>query len=193
MQMKIISFFCLALTLALAGCNLSNTKPTPISPNYPEQAAFRLNSVGFEVKKPTDASWQILLRDWDPKKVIAVVNQKPNKFRDELAASTTITNTFSASTVTPNMTPVPFSMHKIASEPSDTASTGIDMVVIPGFRHTEGPVSLHVDLHIQDGRGAFSLNQFLSLRPGQSVMVARALDENTLQLILITPDIISGK
>lgn len=186
--MKIIKLFCLTLTLALAGCNLSNTKSTPTAPEHPEQATVRLNTLVLDVKKPADSTWHLLFPDWDPKKVITVVKGKAGKVREKMASSATVSTTFSATTETTNMIAVPVSFHD-----TDPAGPGFDMVIIPGFRHTEGPMTLSVDLHIQDTRGSFGLNQILSLNPGQSLLAARAIDENNLQVILITPEIISGE
>ncbi|NWJ78864.1 hypothetical protein HX884_04295 [Enterobacter sp. SECR19-1250] len=186
--MKIISLFCLALTLALAGCNLSNPNYSPITVDHPEQATVRLNTLVLDVKKPADASWHLLFPDWDPKKVITVVKGKAGEVREKMASSATVSTTFSATTETTNMIAVPVSFHD-----TDPAGPGFDMVIIPGFRHTVGPLTLSVDLHVQDTRGGFSLNQFLSLRPGQSMLAARAIDENTLQVILITPEILPGE
>ncbi|CEJ64490.1 MULTISPECIES: hypothetical protein [Citrobacter] len=191
--MKIIKLFCLTLTLVLAGCNLSNSKSTPTVPEHPEQATIRLNTLVLAVKKPADVSWHNLLPDWDPKKVISVVKGKADEVREKMASSATVSTTFSATTETTNMIAVPISIHD-----TDPAGPGFDMVIIPGFRHTGGPMTLSVDLHIQDTHGSFGLNQIWSLNPvqslrslnpDQSLLAARAIDENNLQVILITPEI----
>lgn len=191
--MKIISLFCLALTLALAGCNLSNTNDTPITAAHPELAMVRLNTLILDVKKTTNTSWQTLLPDWTPKGVITVVKGNASEVRNKLASSANVSTILSNSTSTTNMNPVPFSVHETDPAGSGINTGGIDMIVIPGFRHTEGPLTLSVDLNVQDTRGSFSLYKFLSLRPDQSMLAARAIDENTLQVILITPEIISGE
>lgn len=196
---KSLSVAALALAAALTGCHyaMPDTSPSTVPAGEPpSDSATRkmpvdtdtvtLQTMVVEVKKSPDVSWKTLLPEWHAEKDIAVLQGDGKAIYQRLAAGGQAVIKYSNSSVTPNMTALPL-VYRDCSDTTGSARScsSMGLVLRPGFKHTEGPLSLMLDLHMQD----VTIRQFVSMQPGQTVLAGRALEENTLQVVLITPHI----
>ena len=200
---KSLSAAALALAAALTGCHyatpdtLPSTVPAGETPpdnatrtTSAETATVTLQTMVVEVKKSPDVSWETLLPEWHAGKDIAVLQDDGKAIYQRLAAGGLAVIKYSNSSITPNMTALPL-LYRDCSDTTGSARScsSMGLVLRPGFKHMEGPLSLMLDLHMQDPQNSFSIRQFLSMQPGQTVLAGRAREENTLQVVLITPHI----
>ncbi|EJF0242666.1 hypothetical protein [Citrobacter koseri] len=198
---KYFSVAALTLAAALTGCHyaMPDTSPSTVQAGEPlSNSATRkmpadtdtvtLQTIVVEVKKSPAVSWKTLLPEWHAGKDIAVLQGDGKAIYQRLAAGGQAVIKYSNSSVTPNMTALPL-LYRDCSDTTGSARScsSMGLVLRPGFKHTEGPLSLMLDLHMQDPQHSVSIRQFVSMQPGQTVLAGRALEENTLQVVLITP------
>lgn len=199
--MKIIPLFIIAAAAVLTGCNanapLVQNKANETTGDIVQQGqgSIRINTLVLDVSIKEDIS---ILPEWFPypysQNPIYVVNGEAGNLMKQLASNNDVSTEYASSSEVSNMMPIPVSLQtsKGAGNTS-TSISSVNMVIRPSFRHPEGPVFLSVSLNTLDGDFRFSSNQFVSLKKNQSFLLSRLKNKNTLQVIIITPKIISGK
>ncbi|MEL7630928.1 hypothetical protein AAGW04_18295 [Pectobacterium aroidearum] len=189
----IVGLFCLALSLVLAGCNLTHqsTELTKENIRQPKDV-IRFNTLILSLRKSeANTDWRTILHGWEPKKIITVVNGDGQKILAQIASNrgVTISNKGKTSSATTDKAPVPFSLQEQVQIGDSTNSYTVDMLLIPAITAKTEPMTLTVDMHIQVPQGDLSLSQVLSIPQRHSILVAHALNDNDLQVIIITPEI----
>lgn len=192
----IVGLFYLALSLVLAGCNLTHqsTELTKEDIRQPKNV-IRLNTLILSLRKSeANTDWRTVLPDWDPKKVITVVSGDGQKLLAQIASNrgVTISNKGKTSSATTDKAPVPFSLQEQVQIGDRTDSYTVDMLLIPAVTTKTEPMTVTVDMHIQVPQGDLGLSQVLSIPQRHSILVAHVVNDNNLQLIIITPEISTG-
>ena len=194
--MKIVGLFCLALSLVLAGCNLTNkSTKLPGDKTHRSEDVIQLNALILDLRKDTDTDWRDVLPGWEPKKAITVAHGNGQTLLAQIASHRNLTISIQGKTssVTLNKSPVPFSLQEQSQAGKQTYTYTVDMVLTPAFITKTEPMTISVDMRIQDPQGDFSLSQVLSIPLRHSILAAHALNENTLQLVIITPELSTGE
>jgi hypothetical protein len=193
----IVGLLFLALSLMLAGCNLTH-QSTELArdDNRKSKNVIQLNTLIIELRKnEANTDWRTVLPGWEPKKVITVVNGDGQKLLAQIASNrgVTISNKGKTSSATVDKAPVPFSLKEQVQIGDRTDSYTVDMLLIPAVTTKTEPMTLTVDMHVQVPHGDLGLSQVLSIPQRHSILVAHALNDNDLQVIIITPEISTGE
>ena len=189
--MKLLPLYCLAVPLFLAGCNLNSYSPQAErimqdSPVTSPAGTVTLKTRILEVEKKTDTRWQILLPNWEPKKVVTTVNTQTLK--TSLSAAKHIDINAITLSATSDGKPVPLAIR--TESPGESGE--YHFVFTPSVNKTDTSITLGVNMDIQDPKGSFNLHQKVSIPHGHSLLVARALSENKLQIVIVTPQAGTG-
>lgn len=189
--MKLLPLCCLAVPLILAGCNMNSHSPLaghamPDSPVALAAGTVNLTTRILEVEKNPDSRWQTLLPGWKPKKVVTTVNTQTLKNTLSTAKHIDINATTLSST--PDGTPVPLVI--VTESAGETG--GYHFVFTPSVNHADTSITLGVNMDIQDPKGSVNMDQVVSIPHGQSLLVARALSEDKLQIVIVTPQAGTG-
>lgn len=199
--MKLIKLFPLLIApafLLLSGCNhISQSSPQQtktVSPKGDDstQGSIKVNTMVLLVKKKPSTAWKEVLPEWEPEKQALISQGDAMDLQKRISASTDISTEFMYTSTTSNYTPLPFSNHRSAplSNGGTVVDTGIDLMVIPAYRHLTGPMTMMVSLNIQEETMKFTTSQFMSLKQGESLILSFVLNENTLKVVIISPQIV---
>lgn len=192
----IVGLFCFALSLILAGCNLTHQSTELARDDIRKSKnVIQLNALIIELRRnEANTDWRTILPGWEPKKVITVVNGDGQKLLAQIASNRSVTISFKGKTssATTNKTPVPFSLQEQVQIGERTSNYSMDMLLIPAFTTKKEPMTLSVDMHIQVPQGDLGLAQVLSIPQRNSILIAHALNDNNLQVIIITPEVSTG-
>lgn len=195
---KFIPLISLVPVLLLTGCNhpFRSTTPQPetVSANKFDvsQGTVALNTMVLNVTKKTNIAWKDVLPEWGAQKMVVITRGDAQAIYKQISGKSHVSTEFMQIATTTNYTPVPFSSHSSSETPNggSLVDNGIDMTLLPGYRNVNGPISLMVSLNNQDVQGSFNVNQFVSLKQGQSLILSKIIDENTQKVVIISPRIV---
>lgn len=199
--MKLTKLFPLLIVtpfLLLTGCNhISQSSPPQTKTVSAEgddsaQGSIKVNTVVLLVKKKKNTSWKDVLPEWQPEKHALISLGDAQALHKRISAWSDVSTEFMYTSTTSNYTPLPFSSHRSApvSHGGTVFDTGIDLMVIPAYRHLTGPMTMMVSLNIQEEGMKFTTSQFMSLKQGESLILSYVLNENTLRAVIISPQIV---
>lgn len=199
--MKLMKFFppiILPSVLLLAGCNhIPQSAPSQletISANGDDvtQGIIEVNTLVLLVKKKPNTAWKDVLPGWDLEKKALISQGDGLAIHKHMSVRGNVSTEYMYTSTTSNYTPLPFSNHRSApgSHGGARVDTGIDLMVIPAYRSLTGPMSLMVSLNIQEEEVKFTTSQFMSLKKGESLILSFVLNENTLKVVIISPQIV---
>ena len=189
--MQRITLCLLIASLSLAGCNMSSHTPLSGRALQDAPAAVAAGTVNLttrilEVEKNPDTRWQTLLPGWEPKKVFTTVDTQ--KLKTALSSAKHIDINGITMSTTPDGVPVPLAIE--TQSPGETA--GYHFVFTPTTNSADASIALRVNMDIQDPKGNFNMDQENTIPHGQSLLVARALSKNKLQIVIVTPQVAAG-
>ncbi|MCK8147089.1 hypothetical protein [Citrobacter sedlakii] len=198
-RMKIFPLFFLVPAFLLAGCGhrtQPEAPPVMLSASNSEAPgeSITLSTIVMSVKKKPNISWKEALPEWEPQKGVLIFQGDAPVMHKRIAArrdvSITSIDLRSAVTTTSN-SPVPVSAHRSSGTSDDVVpdDTVTDLMMLPAYRRETGTVTLRVSWNSKDAKGRFSASQFVSLQPGQSLLLSRLPDDDTQQVVIITPQI----
>ena len=199
--MKLIKFFPLLIAptiLVLSGCNHTSQSTSPQTKTVSDkgddsaQGSIKVSTVVLLVKKKPSTAWKTVLPEWEPEKQALITEGDALALQKRISAWSDVSTEFMYTSTTSNYTPLPFSNHRSAplSNGGTVVDTGIDLRVIPAYRHLNGPMTMMVSLNIQEETMKFTTSQFMSLKQGESLILSFVLNENTLKVVIISPQIV---
>ena len=189
--MKLLPLCCLAVPLILAGCNMSSHTPLSGRAMQDAPATLAAGTVNLTtrilvVEKNHDTRWQHLLPGWEPKKVFTTVDTQ--KLKTALSSAKHIDINGITMSTTPDGVPVPLAIE--TQSPGETA--GYHFVFTPTANSADASIALRVNMDIKDPKGNFNMDQEITIPHGQSLVVARALSKDKLQIVIVTPQVAAG-
>lgn len=189
--MKLLPLCCLAVPLILAGCNMSSHTPSAGYAMQYEPATVAAGTVNLttrilEVEKNSDTRWQTLLPGWEPKKVVTTVDTQ--KLKTALSSAKHIDINGITMSTTPDGIPVPLAIE--TQSPGET--TGYHFVFTPTANSADSSIALRMNMDIKDPKGNFNMDQKIVIPRGQSLLVARALSKDKLEIVIVTPQAATG-
>lgn len=196
-RMKIFPLSFLAPALLLAGCgHRTQPEPPPVMLSASNSEApgesITLSTIVMSLKKNPNVSWKDALPEWDPQKGVLIFQGDTPVMHKRIAArrdiSITSIDLISAVTTTSN-TPVPVSARHSSGTSDNVVWASTDLIMLPAYRRETGIMTLRVSWNNKDATGRFSASQFVSLQPGQSLLLSRLPDDDTQQVVIITPQI----
>lgn len=199
--MKLIKLFPLIIVppfLLLTGCNHISqssppqTKTVSAKGDDSAQGSIKVNTVVLLVKKKPNTAWKEVLPEWAPEKQALISQGDALAIHKRMSVRSNVSTEYMFTSTTSNYTPLPFSNHRSGSGSHGGAlvGTGIDLMVIPAYRNLTGPMSLMVSLNIQEEEIQFTTSQFMSLKQGESLILSFVLNEDTLKVVIISPQIV---
>lgn len=156
------------------------------------QGTIKLSTMILDVKKKPNIAWKDVLPGWEPEKQALISQGDAQALHKRMSAWSDVSTEYMYTSTTSNYTPLPFSRHRSApgSHGGSVEDTGIDLMIIPAYRSLTGPMTMMVSLNIQEDEVKFTASQFMSLKQGESLILSFVLNENTLKVVVISPQIV---
>lgn len=194
--MKHFPLIFLAPALLMAGCSQSAQQaPTQVmlltSASEIPQGTISLSTTLIRVKKKHAMAWKDVLPEWNPAKMVFIFQGDAPAVHDRIAARSDVSIEYTSTGTTNNGDPMPISVHRNSdtNDGGTLVNKGLDLTLIPWYQNVNGPINLRFSLNIQDERGSIQASQLMSLQQGKSLLISRIIDENTQEVLIVTPRI----